>query len=85
MRIFQTSTGISWAEVSSEGIKVSPVKIEAIKLWPVPRTVRQVRSFVGLANFYRKFIKGFSEIAKTLTELTKKMFRLIGRINRTQP
>ena len=59
-------------EVSSEGIKVSPAKIEAIKSWPIPRTVRQVRSFVGLANFYRKFIKGFSEIAKPLTELTKK-------------
>ena len=59
-------------DVSVEGIKVSSCKVKAIQEWPIPKTVKQVRSFVGLANFYRKFIKGFSAIAKPLTELTKK-------------
>ena len=47
-------------------------KLKGISDWPVPSTVKQVQSFLGFGNFYRRFIKGFSEIARPLYELTKK-------------
>ena len=50
-------------------IKTDPAKIEAIKTWPEPTTVQEVRSFLGLANFYRKFIHNHSKLAKPLTDL----------------
>jgi hypothetical protein len=58
--------------VTEQGIEVDPAKIEAIKNWPQPKTVAQVRSFLGLAGFYRRFVKHFGSIAAPLNELTKK-------------
>ena len=49
--------------ISEEGIYVDPNKIEAIMNWPSPRNVTDVRSFMGLAGYYRRFIKGFSKVA----------------------
>ncbi|KAK1687140.1 hypothetical protein QYE76_047988 [Lolium multiflorum] len=54
------------------GIEVDPAKIEAIESWPQPKTITQVRSFLGLAGFYRCFVKDFGSIAAPLNELTKK-------------
>ena len=58
--------------VSSQGIHVDPAKITAIQNWEVPKTATQVRQFLGLAGYYRKFIENFSILAKPLTTLTHK-------------
>jgi hypothetical protein len=58
--------------VTPQGIEVDQDKVEAIHGWPMPKTITQVRSFLGLAGFYRRFVKDFSTIATPLNELTKK-------------
>ena len=58
--------------VSEKGVHMNPEKVEAVAKWPTPQTQTDVRQFLGLTNFYRRFIKGHSQIAKPLTDLTKK-------------
>ncbi|GKA56489.1 putative reverse transcriptase domain-containing protein [Tanacetum coccineum] len=55
-----------------EGIHVDPAKIESIKDWASPKTPTKIRQFLGLAGYYRRFIEGFSKIAKPMTKLTQK-------------
>ena len=57
--------------VSKDGVMVDPSKIEAVKSWARPTNVTEVRSFVGLASYYHRFVKGFSSVASQLTNLTK--------------
>ncbi|CAL9029144.1 unnamed protein product, partial [Prunus brigantina] len=58
--------------ISAEGIYVDPQKIEAVMNWPQPTSVTEIRSFLGLAGYYRRFVEGFSVIAASLTRLTRK-------------
>ncbi|GJU53938.1 putative reverse transcriptase domain-containing protein [Tanacetum coccineum] len=58
--------------IDSQGLHVDPTKIEAVKNWASPTTPTKIRQFLGLAGYYRRFIKDFSKIAKSLTELTQK-------------
>ena len=58
--------------ISIEGVSVDPQKIEAVVSWKLPKNVSEVRSFLGLAGYYRKFVEGFSKIAAPLTKLTRK-------------
>ncbi|GJT69370.1 putative reverse transcriptase domain-containing protein, partial [Tanacetum coccineum] len=55
-----------------QGIHVDPAKIESIKDWASPKTPTEIRQFLGLAGYYRRFIEGFSKIAKSMTKLTQK-------------
>ena len=58
--------------ISAEGIRVDPAKIEAVVSWKPPRNVTEVRSFLGLVGYYRRFVKEFSFIASLLTKLLRK-------------
>src|SRR5665213_3596868 len=58
--------------VSSDGLKMQPQKVQSVVDWPALRNVKDVQQFLGLANYYRRFIQGFSGIVAPLTELTKK-------------
>ena len=58
--------------VDSEGIKMDPEKIVAVRDFPEPKTVTNIKSFIGLASYYRKFIKGFSKEIEPMTRLTRK-------------
>ena len=58
--------------ISGDGIAVDPSKVEAVSQWETPKSVTEIRSFLGLADYYRRFIEGFSKLALPLTQLTCK-------------
>ena len=58
--------------IGPEGIKMEKEKIKEVVEWPTPKSVKEVQKFLGLANFYRRFIKGFATVARPLHDLVKK-------------
>ncbi|GJW08490.1 putative reverse transcriptase domain-containing protein [Tanacetum coccineum] len=63
--------------IDSEGIHVDPAKIESIKDWTSPKSPTEIRQFLGLAGYYRRFIEGFSKIDKPMTKLTQKKVKFV--------
>jgi hypothetical protein len=58
--------------ITDGGISIDPAKVSDVLKWEPPRTVKEIRSFLGLAGYYRRFIEGFSTIVKPLTTLLEK-------------
>ena len=58
--------------VTKDGVSVDPGKVDVVSNWRRPTTVTEIRSFLGLAGYYRRFTEGFSKIALPLTSLTQK-------------
>nr|GEU34860.1 retrotransposon protein, putative, Ty3-gypsy subclass [Tanacetum cinerariifolium] len=71
--------------VTYEGIKVDPAKIKAVMNWQTPKHVGEIRSFLGLAGYYRRFIQDFSKIASSLTKLSKKNTPFASARNKKKP
>jgi len=63
--------------LSKNGVETNPKTTDAIKSFPTPKTVKQIRSFLGLANCFRKFVMNFSRIAAPLNALLKKDAKFI--------
>ena len=63
--------------VSQEGIGMDPAKVSAVLDWPSPKTVKEVQSYLGFANFYRKFINNYSALTTPLTSLTRKATKFV--------
>ena len=63
--------------VSEEGVAVDPAKIEAIINWKQPKTVTEIRSFLGLVGYYRRFVEAFARLAGPLTTLTRKDHKFV--------
>jgi hypothetical protein len=83
-RLTQKKTKITVPEVkflgvviNRKGIRMDPDKIKAVKMWPEPKTEKEVQGFLGLTNYYRRFVQGYAEKAELLTWLLKKDTRFI--------
>ena len=74
---FKCSFGVQEVEyldhiVSHEGVKLDPGKIQAMREWPIPKTLKKLRGSLGLASYYQQFVKNYVQIVEPLTTLLKK-------------
>ena len=70
--LLRTEVGFLGHRISAAGIATDPDKISAVRDWPTPKNLSEVRSFVGLASYYRRMVRGFAEIASPLHHLAGK-------------
>jgi hypothetical protein len=77
MRVLVEKCEILGHTISHDGISVDPSKVQEVMDWKPPKSVHQIRSFLGLAGYYRRFIPDFSRIAKPMTELLKKGVKFV--------
>jgi hypothetical protein len=63
--------------ISKDDISIDPSKVQEVMDWKPPKSVHQIRSFLGLAGYYRRFISDFSRISKPMTELLKKGVKFV--------
>lgn len=61
--------------ISSEGIVVDPSKVDVVLQWETPKFVTEIRGFLGLASYYRRFIEGFSKLVMPLTQVQVQIFK----------
>lgn len=69
-KFFQTSVRYLGHVVSDRGVETDPEKVKALTTWPIPTNLKELQSFLGFAEYYRRFIQGYSYITRPLTELT---------------
>ncbi|GAA6081704.1 uncharacterized protein LOC111855352, partial, partial [Tachysurus ichikawai] len=69
-KFFQQSVKYLGHIVSENGVETDPQKVEAIKTWPNPRNLKELRSFLGFSGYYRRFVKDYAKLVKPLNELT---------------
>ena len=77
-RLFQREVAFLEHRVNAEGLSTDPEKVEAIRGWPTPVCLREVRVFLGMYSYYRKFVPKFAEIAAPLHTLNRKNRRFLG-------
>jgi len=70
--LFQKSVSFLGHVISEKRISTNPEEVKAVKDWPVPTSIRDVRAFVGLASYYMRFIANFASIARPLHAMTRK-------------